>query len=103
MSAWNGHFSVRTPHSAARTPKVLTNVNAKMGFTGLTRLAKVRASTLKFWTKKWDLVYLRHLSEKYRPTILVKTSTSADVSTDTRYCQPILDIVDIVSRHSTGR
>ena len=42
MSVSNGHFIVRIHHSAARTLKVLTNVNAKMDFTGLTKLAKVR-------------------------------------------------------------
>ena len=100
MSAWNGHFSVRTPHSTARTPKVLTNVNAKMAFTGLTRLARVRASTLKFWTKKWDLVYLRHLSEKYRPTISVKTSIKRRPMCRSTHGRML---ADIVSRYSTGR
>lgn len=43
MSAWNGPSNVRIPHSAVRTLRVLTNVNAKMDFTGLTKRAKVRA------------------------------------------------------------
>ena len=50
MSAWNGPFNVRIPHSAARTLKVLTNVNVKMDFTGLTQRAKVRGLALKFWS-----------------------------------------------------
>lgn len=50
MSAWNGPFNVRIPHSAARTLKVLTNVNVKMDFTGLTQRVKVRGLALKFWS-----------------------------------------------------
>ena len=56
MSASNGHFNVRIPHSAARTLKVLTNVNAKMDFTGLTKLAKVRTLVPVFCSTKMALL-----------------------------------------------
>lgn len=56
MSAWNGRFNVRIPPSAARTLKVLTNVNAKMDFTGLMKRAKVRALALKFWSTEMTLL-----------------------------------------------
>ena len=56
MSAWNGHFNVRIPHSAAKTPKVLINATAKMDFTGLTKRAKVRGLALTFWSTGTMLV-----------------------------------------------
>jgi len=56
MSASNGHFNVRIPHSAARTLKVLTNVNAKMDFTGLTKRAKVRALVPVFRSTKMAML-----------------------------------------------
>ena len=46
---------MRIPHSAVRTLRVLTNVNAKMDFTGLTKRAKVRGLALKFWSTEMTL------------------------------------------------